>query len=91
MVAAADGSDIGSRPMLDFVDPNTFSAAGTPYGLDGPPITNAPHQQSFGKRLVSKLIPWPKGKKPEQTEEPRISQRTDSSLSGGADGRTLLR
>jgi tetratricopeptide (TPR) repeat protein len=82
-----DGNDLGSRPMLDFVDPNTFAASGTPYGMDGPPITNAPQQQSFGKRLVAKLIPWPKGNKPEQAEEPRLSQRSDSSHGGGTDGR----
>ena len=88
-----NSNDLGSRPMLDFVDPNTFAASGTPYGLDGPPInkTNAPQQQSFGKRLVAKLIPWPKGNKPEQAEETRLSQRTDSSHGGGTDGRLLLR
>jgi tetratricopeptide (TPR) repeat protein len=86
-----NGSELGSRPMLDFVDPNTFAASGTPYGLDGPPIntTNAPQQQSFGKRLVAKLIPWPKGNKPEQAEIPRFSQRIDSSHGGETDGRLL--
>jgi tetratricopeptide (TPR) repeat protein len=86
-----NANDLGSRPMLDFVDPDTFAAAGTPYGLDGPPIspTNTAPQQSFGKRLVAKLIPWPKGNKPEQAEEPPSSQRADSSLGGRADGRLL--
>jgi tetratricopeptide (TPR) repeat protein len=84
-----NSNDIGSRPMLDFVDPDTFAASGTPYGLDGPPMANAPQPQSFGKRLVAKLIPWPKGNKPEQAEEPRLSQRTESSRGGGTDGRLL--
>jgi len=82
-----NSNDLRSQPMLDFVDPDTFAASGAPYGLDGPPMTNPPQQQSFGKRLVAKLIPWPKGNKPEQAEEPRLSQRTDSSRGGGADGR----
>ena len=90
--AAADKSDLGSRPMLNWVDPDTFAASGTPYGLDGPAMNQTTQKESFGKRLVAKLIPWPKGNKPEQTEDqPRLSQRTDSSHGGGTDGRLLLK
>ena len=87
--ATENRNDLGSRPMLDLVDPDTFAAAGTPYGLDGPPIANAKPPESFGKRLMAKLNPWSKGNKPEQADEPRLSQRADSSQSSGADGRQI--
>lgn len=97
---AADKTDnLASRPTLRWVDVDTFAATGTPYGLEGPAISSssskavaAGQQQSFGKRLVAKLIPWPKGNKSETTEnEIRVSENTDSSHGGGADGRPLLK
>jgi tetratricopeptide (TPR) repeat protein len=90
------GNGGASRPMVRWVDAETFASTGTPYGMDGPPInaatsTNAP-QDSYAKRLVTKFIPWQKTNKSTapQNESPTIKQ-ADSSSGGVSSGRRLFR
>lgn len=97
--ATKESTDAASRPVMRWVDVDTFASSGTPYGLDGPAINSstsgkaAPTAHEWpGKRLVSKLIPWPKSQKPEQTNEiMQLSQKPDALHDGGADGRLLLK
>ena len=74
--ANSDASGVASRPMLRWVDVETFAATGTPYGLEGPAINGttsnkavaSAQQNSIGKRLMTKLVTWPKSSKPAPTE-----------------------
>ncbi len=90
---AKDGTDLGSRPTLQWVDADAFAATATPYGLDGPAVSsNMPQRDSLGKRLISKLNPWSKNDKPQQNSETaQLSLKTEPSRSGEASGPTLYR
>jgi hypothetical protein len=72
--AAQDSTDLAARPQMRWVDVDTFAATSTPYGLDGPAVSsNKPvsiaQRESLGKRLISKLNPWPKADKPQQNAD----------------------
>jgi len=89
--------DVGPRPALRWVDPDSFAASGTPYGLDGPPISasqsaSISQTDSLGKRLITKLNPWSKTKSaPQASDETRLSERTSASRGSLADGQQLLK
>ncbi len=91
-----DSTDLGSRPPLRWVDVDTFAATSTPYGLDGPAVSSnksasIAQRDSFGKRLISKLNPWPKTDKPQQKTDPsQLNKKSDPSRGGETDGRTLV-
>jgi tetratricopeptide (TPR) repeat protein len=93
---AKDSTDLASRPQLQWVDTDTFAASATPYGLDGPAVSSnksAPTSQrdSLGKRLFSKLNPWPKANSPQQnTDTTELSQKADTSRSGEGSGRKFF-
>jgi tetratricopeptide (TPR) repeat protein len=90
-------ADAGPRPVLRWVDPDSFAASGTPYGLDGPPISSTQsasinQSDSLGRRLISKLNPWSKAKSsPQPTDETRLSERTNASSAIGTNGQPLLK
>jgi tetratricopeptide (TPR) repeat protein len=94
---AKDSTDLASRPQLQWVDSDTFAATATPYGLDGPAVSsNKPasiaQRDSLGKRLISKLNPWPKANSPQpNSDTTQLSQKADPSRSGETDGRTLFK
>jgi tetratricopeptide (TPR) repeat protein len=95
--AAENPSDLGSSPTLQWVDVDTFAATGTAQGFDGPAVrvnqTSAiPQRDSLGKRLVAKMMPSPKGGKPQQNPDAtQLSQKTDPSRGGEGDGWTLFK
>jgi tetratricopeptide (TPR) repeat protein len=95
--AAENPSELGSSPTVQWVDVETFAASGTPYGFDGPALNaNAspavPQRDSLGKRFVAKLMPWPRGGKAQHDSDvSHLSQKTDPSRRGEADGRTLFK
>ena len=92
-----DSTDLGSRPRLQWVDVDTFAASSTPYGFDGPAVSSnnsasIAQRDSLGKRLIAKLISWPKANKPQQNRDsPQLSQKADPSPGGDANGRTLFK
>lgn len=92
---AKDSTDLGSRTPVLWVDVDAFADTATPYGLDGPAANKSPsvaQRDSLGKRLISKLNPWPKTDKPQQNlDTTQLSSKSDPSRSGEADGRTLYR
>ena len=69
--AAEDSTDLGSRPVLRCVEVDDFAKSGAPEVLDGPPHSSNPaaKQNSLGKRLISKLIPWQQDNKPSQVKD----------------------
>ena len=92
---AKDSTDLGARTNLRWIDPDTFSATATPYGLDGPPVNanksaSMGQRDSLGKRWIAKLNPWPKAEQPFQNADtPQTGPKTDPSRGGEADGRII--
>jgi tetratricopeptide (TPR) repeat protein len=95
--APKDSTDLAARPQLQWVDTETFAATATPFGLDGPAVSSnkaasVAQRESLGKRLISKLNPWPKADSPQQnTTTTELSQKGDPSRSGEAGGRTIFK
>jgi tetratricopeptide (TPR) repeat protein len=92
---AKDSTDLAARPTMRFVDNETFAATATPYGLDGPPANSnkaasVAENQSFAKRWIAKLNPWPKTDKPQTTDTPQNSE-ADHSPSAEAASRSLYK
>jgi tetratricopeptide (TPR) repeat protein len=89
-----NSTDLGSRPTLQWVDVDTFAASATPNGLDGTTASpNKPayiaQRDSLGKRLISRVLPWPKGNQPQQSaDSTQQDSKTDPSRGGEADSRT---
>jgi tetratricopeptide (TPR) repeat protein len=97
VAAAGNPGDLGSRPVLRWVDADTFAASSPQTGFDGPTVTNSnpgspAKSGSLGKRLVSKLMPWRNTDKTTQNAgSTQTSQQADQTASGNADGRALLK
>jgi tetratricopeptide (TPR) repeat protein len=95
--ALENSTDLGSRPTLQLVDVGTFAASATPDGFDGTTTTpNKPvsvaQRDSLGKRLISRVLPWPNPNQPQQnTDSTQLSSKTDPSRGGEADSRTLFK
>jgi tetratricopeptide (TPR) repeat protein len=93
---AANATNLGSRPILQWVDVNTFAASATPYGLDGPAVSSnnsvaIAQRDSLGKRMT-KWIPWPKSGMPQQNADTsQLNATTDPSRGGEANGRSLIK
>ncbi len=94
---AKDSTDLAARPIMRWVDVDTFAATTTPYGLDGPPANSnknpsVAQRESLGKRFIAKLNPWPKANSPQQNlDTPQLSSKPDPSRSGETDGRALYK
>jgi tetratricopeptide (TPR) repeat protein len=80
-----------TKPLLRWVDVDTFAASGTPYGLDGPAINSSTsgkavastQQESIGKRLMAKLTSWPRSSKTAPTENDKQQPAQQDYLSRG--------
>jgi tetratricopeptide (TPR) repeat protein len=86
--ASSDANGVASRPMLRWVDAETFAASSTPYGLDGPAISSSTSTKavtsgqpgSIATRLLAKLTAWPRSSKTTPTDSNRQpDQQVDSS------------
>ena len=86
--SAQSSTTLTSRPPLQWVDTDTFAATATPYGLEGPAVTSnksasIAQRDSLGKRLISKLNPWPKPNKPQQNADmTQLNSKSDVSHNG---------
>jgi hypothetical protein len=91
---AKDPTDLGARPPMQWVDPDTFAASATPYGLDGPAIksnksASLAQNESLGKRLMAKLNPWPKADSSQLNTD--ANHKVEPSRSGESDGAPLYK
>jgi hypothetical protein len=95
--AKEDPADLGTRPVLRWVEPEVFAVTGRPDGLDGPPIRSSNSAStaargSLGKRLISRLMPWQKTNKSAATESvTQLSQKTDPANTRAADREQFVR
>lgn len=89
-------TNVGSRPILQWVDVNTFAVSATPYELDGPTVSSnnsmaIAQRDSLGKRMT-KWIRWPKSGTPQQSADAtQLNATTDPSRGGEANGRSLIK
>ena len=96
-IRGGNSTDLASRPTMQWVDNDTFAASASPYSFDGPAVSSskpAPvaKQESFGKRLMAKVIPrWNADKSHSSTDLTKLSSKTAPSPVGATEGRSLFK